>query len=62
MTTAAATLRSNASGLRRLLPPWAWGLVFIALAFLYPFILDQVMASPDDLLDASIQKIGRAHV
>jgi branched-chain amino acid transport system permease protein len=58
MSTAAATLRSNAASVRRLLPSWAWGLIFIALAFLYPYILDQLMASPDDLLDASIQTLG----
>src|SRR6185503_1685019 len=58
VSTAAATLRTNAAGLRRLLPPWAWGLVFIGLALLYPFILDQLLASPDDLLDASIQTLG----
>ena len=58
MSTAAATLRTNAAGIRRLLPTWAWGLIFIALAILYPYILDQVMASPDDLLDASIQTLA----
>ncbi len=58
MSTAAATLRTNAAGIRRLLPNWAWGLIFIALAILYPYILDQLMASPDDLLDASIQTLG----
>src|ERR671924_1941645 len=58
MSTAAATLRSNAASVRRLLPSWAWGLIFIALALLYPYILDQLMASPDDLLDASIQTLG----
>ena len=58
MSTATATLRTNAAGIRRLLPTWAWGLIFIALAILYPYILDQVMASPDDLLDASIQTLG----
>ena len=58
MTTAAATLRTNASSVRRLLPNWAWGLIFIALAVLYPYILDQLMAEPDDLLDASIQTLG----
>src|SRR5919109_1079673 len=58
MSTAAATLRSNAASVRRLLPSWAWGLIFIALALLYPYILDQLMAEPDDLLDASIQTLG----
>src|ERR671924_1420581 len=58
MSTAAATLRSNAASVRRLLPSWAWGLIFIALALLYPYILDQLMASPDDLLDASIYTLG----
>jgi branched-chain amino acid transport system permease protein len=58
MSTAIATLRTNAAGIRRLLPNWAWGLIFIGLALLYPYILDQLMASPDDLLDASIQTLG----
>jgi branched-chain amino acid transport system permease protein len=58
MSTAVATLRTNAASVRRLLPNWAWGLIFIALAILYPYILDQLMTSPDDLLDASIQTLG----
>jgi branched-chain amino acid transport system permease protein len=58
VSTAVATLRTNAGNVRRLLPGWAWGVIFIALAFLYPYILDQIMASPDDLLDASIQTLG----
>ena len=58
MSAATATLRSNAAGLRRLLPNWAWGLIFIGLAILYPFILDQLLVSPDDLLDASIQTLA----
>jgi branched-chain amino acid transport system permease protein len=58
MSTAAATLRTNATNLRRLLPNWVWGLIFIALAILYPYILDQLLAAPDDLLDASIYTLG----
>jgi branched-chain amino acid transport system permease protein len=58
MSTAVATVRSNATNLRRMLPNWAWALVFLALALLYPYILDQIIASPDDLLDASIQTLG----
>jgi branched-chain amino acid transport system permease protein len=58
MSTATATLRTNVASVRRLLPNWAWGLIFIALAILYPYILDYMMASPDDLLDASIQTLG----
>jgi len=58
MSTAAATLRTNAMNLRRLLPNWVWGLLFIALAILYPYILDQLLAAPDDLLDASIYTLG----
>ena len=58
MSTAVATLRTNAGNVRRLLPGWAWGAIFIALAFLYPYILDQLLAQPDDLLDASIQTLG----
>ena len=58
MSTAAASLRTNVTGLRRLLPNWAWMLVALIAAILYPYILDQLMASPEDLLDASIQTLA----
>jgi branched-chain amino acid transport system permease protein len=58
MSTAVATARENVTNLRRLVPDWAWGLLFLALALLYPYILEQLMASPDDLLDASITTLG----
>ena len=58
MSTAVASARSNVTNLRRLVPNWAWMLVFLALAVLYPYILDQLMASPEDLLDASIQTLA----
>lgn len=58
MSTAVATLRTNVTGVRRLLPNWAWALVFLALALLYPYILEQLLAEPDDLLDASIYTLG----
>ncbi len=58
MSTAVATVRSNATSLRRMLPNWAWMIVFLALAILYPYILDQLLATPDDLLDASIQTLA----
>jgi branched-chain amino acid transport system permease protein len=58
MSTAAATVRSNVTNLRRLVPNWAWMLVALAVALLYPYILDQLMAEPDDLLDASIQTLA----
>ena len=58
MSTAVASVRTNATSLRRLLPNWAWMLVFLAVALLYPYILDQLLATPDDLLDASIQTLA----
>src|SRR5919109_490301 len=58
MTSAVATVRTNVGNVRRLLPNWVWGVIFIVLALLYPYILDQLMAEPDDLLDASIQTLG----
>jgi branched-chain amino acid transport system permease protein len=58
MSTAVASVRSNATNLRRMLPNWVWGLFFLALALLYPFILDALLVSPDDLLDASINTLG----
>jgi branched-chain amino acid transport system permease protein len=58
MSTAATAARANAANLRRLVPDWAWAVAFLALALLYPYILDQLLTSPDDLLDASIQTLG----
>jgi branched-chain amino acid transport system permease protein len=58
MSTAAASARSNVTNLQRLVPNWAWMLVFLALAILYPYIIDQLLASPEDLLDASIQTLA----
>jgi branched-chain amino acid transport system permease protein len=58
MSTAVASARTNATNLRRMLPNWAWAVFFLALALLYPFILDALLATPDDLLDASINTLG----
>ena len=58
MSTAVASARTNVSNLGRLLPNWAWMLVALAVAILYPYILDQLLATPDDLLDASIQTLA----
>jgi branched-chain amino acid transport system permease protein len=41
-----------------MVPDWAWMLIFLALALLYPYILDQLLTAPDDLLDASIQTLA----
>jgi branched-chain amino acid transport system permease protein len=58
MSTAVGTLRANATSLRRLVPDWAWAVFFVGLAILYPYILDQLLATPDDLLDASITTLA----
>ena len=58
MSTAVAGARANVTNLQRLVPNWAWMLVFAGLAVLYPYILDQLLAQPDDLLDASIQTLA----
>ena len=58
MSTATASLRTNVTGLQRLLPNWAWMLVALAVAILYPYILEQLLAQPNDLLDASIQTLA----
>jgi branched-chain amino acid transport system permease protein len=58
MSTAVASARSNAMNLGRLLPNWAWMLLALAVAVLYPYILGQLLAQPDDLLDASIQTLA----
>jgi branched-chain amino acid transport system permease protein len=58
MSTAVASARSNVTNLQRLVPNWAWMLIALAVALLYPYILDQLLAEPDDLLDASIQTLA----
>ena len=58
MSTAVASARANVTNLQRLVPNWAWMLIFVGLAVLYPYILDQLVATPEDLLDASIQTLA----
>jgi branched-chain amino acid transport system permease protein len=58
MSTGVATARANVTNVWRLVPDWAWAVFFLALALLYPYILDQLFATPDDVLDASITTLG----
>ena len=62
MSAAASTLRSNWSSFRRSVPPWGWGVFWIGLAIVYPYITDSIdlpiLGGHDDLLDASIQTLG----
>ncbi len=58
MSTAVAGLRTNIGGIRRLLPNWAWGVLFLVFGLAYPFILEALMSAPEDLLDASIQTLA----
>jgi branched-chain amino acid transport system permease protein len=58
VSTATASLRTNAGNIRRMLPNWVWALIWIALAILYPTIIQNLIAAPDDLLDASIQTLA----
>jgi branched-chain amino acid transport system permease protein len=58
MSTAAATLRSNATNVRKLLPNWAWGVAILVLAIVYPLILDALIGPSSGLLDASIQTLA----
>ena len=58
MSTATATLRTNATNVRKMLPSWAWVIVFLALALLYPYILDALVGQSSGLLDASIQTLA----
>jgi len=58
MSTAVASARTNVSNLGRLLSNWAWMFVGLAIAILYPYILDQLLAQPEDLFDASIQTLA----
>jgi branched-chain amino acid transport system permease protein len=56
MSTAAASLRTNVSGLARLVPSWAWAIFFLALALFWPQICETFFDL--DLLDASIETLG----
>ena len=58
MTGAAATLRANRRSVRSMLPNWAWGVLALALALLYPFIIDSLISGSDDLLDASVTTLA----
>jgi branched-chain amino acid transport system permease protein len=55
-----AALRSNLSGIRDLLPRWAWILIFLGLAIAFPYVIPNVLAggSGEDLLDASVNTLG----
>jgi len=56
----AAALRSGFGSTRDLLPRWAWILIFLALALLFPYVVPEILSggSGDDLLDASVNTLG----
>jgi branched-chain amino acid transport system permease protein len=54
MKSALDSVRNGWNTVRGVLPPWAWGLVFLGLALAYPYI----MSSNEDFLDASIQTLA----
>jgi branched-chain amino acid transport system permease protein len=56
MSTVAGTLRSNVTGVVRLVPSWAWAIVFLALAVFWPQICTATFGL--DLLDASITTLA----
>jgi branched-chain amino acid transport system permease protein len=54
VTAAIASIQGPYRQLRRTVPTWAWLLVFLGLACLYPFLI----SSNQDLLDASITTLA----
>jgi branched-chain amino acid transport system permease protein len=54
VTSTVGNVRNGFTTVRDGLPGWVWGLVFLGLAALYPFVL----SSNQDLLDASIQTLA----
>jgi branched-chain amino acid transport system permease protein len=62
MSTALATFRGNMRTVRGAMPSWAWAVLWIVLAIIYPYITDNIslpiLGGHDDLLDASIQTLG----
>jgi branched-chain amino acid transport system permease protein len=55
-----AALRSNLSGMRDLLPRWAWILIGLGLAIAFPYVIPYILSggAGDDLLDASVNTLG----
>src|SRR4051794_9448843 len=55
-----AALRSNLSGMRNLLPRWAWILIGLGLAIAFPYVVPDLLGggAGDDLLDASVNTLG----
>ena len=58
MSTAVASIRSGGRNVGRMVPAWVWAVIALALALLYPMIIDQLVSTSDDLLDASIQTLA----
>ncbi len=58
MTTRPVTVKRSRGSAGQMLPPWAWGVLGIALAVLYPMIIEQLISGSEDLLDASIQTLA----
>jgi branched-chain amino acid transport system permease protein len=62
MSAALATFRGNMRTVRGEMPSWAWAVLWIVLAIIYPYITDNIslpiLGGHDDLLDASIQTLG----
>jgi branched-chain amino acid transport system permease protein len=62
MSAALATFRGNMRTVRGAMPSWAWAVLWIVLAIIYPYITDNIslpiLGGHDDLLDASIQTLG----
>src|SRR3712207_2525324 len=58
MSPAVAGWRRSAGDVRRMIPDWAWAVLFVGLAVAYPYLLDALMTAPDDLLDASITTLA----
>src|SRR3954447_5913160 len=53
-------LESNLSGVRNILPRWAWILIFLGLAIAFPYVVPDLLGggAGDDLLDASVNTLG----
>jgi branched-chain amino acid transport system permease protein len=58
MSAAAASVRTNFKNARRMLPDWAWIIVFFGIAMVWPYLVDQFFADPEDFLDANIETLA----
>jgi branched-chain amino acid transport system permease protein len=58
VSAASANLRGNFANVRRTVPDLVWMAIFLGIALLWPYIIDQLFADPLPFLDANIEALA----